>query len=782
MLLGMVKVDVGRVVTWEGMTHILLFLSLTSALDPTSNNALYQCGVRRRIGVQLIERGWVAELGQWPWHAALFHVSSNGSSSYACGGTLLDQRHVLTSAHCVTTKRRKNIVPISGSKLVIHLGQYDLREITGVQQCKVSEVHIHEEYSTNRNDIAVLVLNSDVEYSDFVIPICLDNRVDPDLTKLVGQRGSVAGWGLTENQTVAQLLRTAQMPVVSHVECVQADPTLFGRYLDRGMFCAGERNGTSVCNGDSGGGFYISEGDRWVLRGVVSFSGVDENRQCDTAQYAGFANVHNYLGWIRNVTGSRDGAADKLDVPRRISEIECEKYKELAGKRGNGICLNSRQPHNVALIYEEEIWGVCSGALISDQFVLTACSCMKRKKPVSARIGQFLNIKIAKIVCHPQKGDFVNDVALIKLESKVEFAASVIPACLANDWTENLYDTLLLTGFKEDFRVYEDVPGFGKRPKITELVESVDNLIITKEECRNRTQDTGRTERITDSQLCVYSPGHEILHAYDSNGLAGGALQTYNSRTCIYSILGICADSYTAQSVTIYSRIARFLDWIEPIVWAVDDPTESDDEDGTPPEYEGNELSLGSSTEDTCTYKFDSNQLTPTGPIRKNTVVVDTSEFKDISIAEFRKLFEELQLNLSAVKSVQPHTLRNVVLIEMITAEHAKDFARNHNMKHTVMVNNQTIQIPVYLDGEGTTIVRVTNLAPRMSNDCIVEFLANFGEVVAIKDEVWGGLLAGITNGKRNVQMKLSYHIPQWVLINGEVGSVSYQGQLPHLL
>ncbi|KAL1403024.1 hypothetical protein pipiens_005837 [Culex pipiens pipiens] len=658
------------------MLLLLLFLSLASALDPTSNNALYQCGVRRRIGVQLIERGWVAELGQWPWHAALFHVSSNGSSSYACGGTLLDQRHVLTSAHCVTTKRRKNIVPISGSRLMIHLGQYDLREITGVQLRNVSEVHIHEEYSTNRNDIAVLVLSSDVEYSDFVIPICLDNRVDPDLTKLVGQRGSVAGWGLTENQTVAQLLRTAQMPVVSHVECVQADPTLFGRYLDRGMFCAGERNGTSVCNGDSGGGFYISEGDRWVLRGVVSFSGVDETRQCDTAQYAGFANVHNYLGWIRNVTGSRDGAADKLDVPRRISEI----------------------------------------------------------------------------------------------------------ACLANDWTENLYDTLLLTGFKEDFRVYEDVPGFGERPKITEVVESVDNLIITKEECRNRTQDTGRTERITDSQLCVYSPGHEILHAYDSNGLAGGALQTYNSRTCIYSILGICADSYTAQSVTIYSRIARFLDWIEPIVWAVDDPTESEDEDGTPPEYEGNELSLGSSTEDTCTYKFDPNQLTPTGPIRKNTVVVDTSEFKDISIAEFRKLFEELRLNLSAVKSVQPHTLRNVVLIEMITSEHAEDLARNHNMKHTVMVNNQTIQIPVYLDGEGTTIVRVTNLAPRMSNDCIVEFLANFGEVVAIKDEVWGGQLAGITNGKRNVQMKLSYHIPQWVLINGEVGSVSYQGQLPHLL
>ncbi|KAL9701007.1 hypothetical protein quinque_004448 [Culex quinquefasciatus] len=634
------------------MLLVLLFLSLTTALDPTSNNALYQCGVRRRIGVQLIERGWVAELGQWPWHAALFHVSSNGSSSYACGGTLLDQRHVLTSAHCVTTKRRKNIVPISGSKLVIHLGQYDLREITGVQQCNVSEVHIHEEYSTNRNDIAVLVLSSDVEYSDFVIPICLDNRVDPDLTKLVGQRGSVAGWGLTENHTVAQLLRTAQMPVVSHVECVQADPTLFGRYLDRGMFCAGERNGTSVCNGDSGGGFYISEGDRWVLRGVVSFSGVDENRQCDTAQYAGFANVHNYLGWIRNVTGSRGGAADKLNVPRRISEIE-------------------------------EIWGVCSGALISDQFILTACSCM------NARIGQFLNIKIAKIVCHPQHEDFVNDVALIKLKSKVEFAASVIPACLANDWTENLYDTLLLTGFKEDYRVYEDVPGFGERPKITEVVESVDNLIITKEECRNRTQDT---------------------------------------------------------------------------------------------EYERNELSLGSSTEDACTYKFDPNQLTPTGPIRKNTVVVDTSEFKDISIAEFRKLFEELRLNLSAVKSVQPHTLRNVVLIEMITSEHAEDLARNHNMKHTVMVNNQTIQIPVYLDGEGATIVRVTNLAPRMSNDCIVEFLANFGEVVAIKDEVWGGQLAGITNGKRNVQMKLSYHIPQWVLINGEVGSVSYQGQLPYLL
>ncbi|KAL9692323.1 hypothetical protein quinque_012086 [Culex quinquefasciatus] len=196
------------------MLLLLLFLSLASALDPTSNNALYQCGVRRRIGVQLIERGWVAELGQWPWHAALFHVSSNGSSSYACGGTLLDQRHVLTSAHCVTTKRRKNIVPISGSKLVIHLGQYDLREITGVQQCK-----------------------------------------------LVGQRGSVAGWGLTENQTVAQLLRTAQMPVVSHVECVQADPTLFGSIFGpRDVLRRRAERQLAFATVIAGGGFYISEG------------------------------------------------------------------------------------------------------------------------------------------------------------------------------------------------------------------------------------------------------------------------------------------------------------------------------------------------------------------------------------------------------------------------------------------------------------------------------------------------------------------------------------------
>jgi secreted trypsin-like serine protease len=64
--------------------------------------------------------------------------------------------------------------------------------------------------------------------------------------------------------------------------------------------------GTSVCNGDSGGGMVFpktsssSSNPVWQLRGLVSISVALQNQlKCDSSHYVVFTDVAKYLDWIR---------------------------------------------------------------------------------------------------------------------------------------------------------------------------------------------------------------------------------------------------------------------------------------------------------------------------------------------------------------------------------------------------------------------------------------------------------------------------------------------------
>jgi len=63
--------------------------------------------------------------------------------------------------------------------------------------------------------------------------------------------------------------------------------------------------GSSVCNGDSGGGMVFPERQRdgseiWNLRGIVSNSKTDDNdnTRCNEYNYIIFTDVAQYLDWI----------------------------------------------------------------------------------------------------------------------------------------------------------------------------------------------------------------------------------------------------------------------------------------------------------------------------------------------------------------------------------------------------------------------------------------------------------------------------------------------------
>lgn len=66
------------------------------------------------------------------------------------------------------------------------------------------------------------------------------------------------------------------------------------------MVCVGGQ-GSSVCNGDSGGPLSCMEGGKWVVRGAASWV---TSRTCPGNTYSVYARVSSYVNWINGVIQS----------------------------------------------------------------------------------------------------------------------------------------------------------------------------------------------------------------------------------------------------------------------------------------------------------------------------------------------------------------------------------------------------------------------------------------------------------------------------------------------
>lgn len=97
------------------------------------------------------------------------------------------------------------------------------------------------------------------------------------------------------------MLSQAQMPIVSSWKCLESNREFFHVVLGEYNYCAGSRNGTSVCDGDSGGGMYVERDEVYYICGVTSVGARQKSagvRQCDPEQYFVFTDVNHHLNWI----------------------------------------------------------------------------------------------------------------------------------------------------------------------------------------------------------------------------------------------------------------------------------------------------------------------------------------------------------------------------------------------------------------------------------------------------------------------------------------------------
>ncbi|XP_055621206.1 elastase-1-like [Toxorhynchites rutilus septentrionalis] len=310
-----------------------------------------QCGVRQDKTRSLITNTYEVQPGDYPWHAAVYLVSP--VKQYICGGTLVGQNVVITSAHCVMNPGLTQARPIED--LVVQVGKHQLNARSGTEQeIGLSSIIVPNGFSALRHDhdIALLITVSAVIFGKYVQPACLP------MFSLIGNKtvGTIVGWGFTEQNTVSNVLRAANAPIVSRDTCAQSNPEAFGQNLPEEVFCAGYRNGTNACNGDSGGGLFRNVRGKWYLLGVISFTAARKQNEnyCSSTDYTAFVDVVKYMKWIRNNSDSNFAlpCSQSLQPVKLKKQYYVHNNKEVTFLEAWRLCQNVG--HRLATITSEE--------------------------------------------------------------------------------------------------------------------------------------------------------------------------------------------------------------------------------------------------------------------------------------------------------------------------------------------------------------------------------------------------------------------------------------------
>ncbi|XP_066601525.1 transmembrane protease serine 9-like [Prorops nasuta] len=225
-----------------------------------------------------IVNGNIAKEGEFPFQVSLRHKTWN---YHFCGGSIINEYFVLTSAQCVEGKAEKEILIVAGNI------NNNVMNFTN----EINKIIIHRSYKNSmswNNNIALLRLKQ-----PFVkVPTIQKGTlpVQGEITN-TGERAVISGWGaIREGGAINDELLRTDVFITDQTFCKEMYNKIHKSISDNNLCAYDPKDRKGFCLGDDGGPLTV----KGKIVGIINWSVT-----CGTVDFpAVYTRVSSYIDWI----------------------------------------------------------------------------------------------------------------------------------------------------------------------------------------------------------------------------------------------------------------------------------------------------------------------------------------------------------------------------------------------------------------------------------------------------------------------------------------------------
>jgi len=226
--------------------------------------------------------GSTAGSGQFRYQASLRALSGSAVGGHFCGGTLVNNRWVISAAHCTVGRTTGNTAIVLGA----------VSRTTGGSAFAVTRIANHGSYNsgTLANDISMLQTTATVATTATIAPAALASAFTGG-----GVSAVASGWGQTSHPgSAAANLQFVSLSTLTNADCRNRHSAGNAARVHDNTICTFTRAGQGTCMGDSGGPLAVGN----TVIGAVSW-GI----ACAQGFPDVYARVSTHRAWINSISG-----------------------------------------------------------------------------------------------------------------------------------------------------------------------------------------------------------------------------------------------------------------------------------------------------------------------------------------------------------------------------------------------------------------------------------------------------------------------------------------------
>ncbi|XP_045453939.1 collagenase-like [Melitaea cinxia] len=249
-----------------------------------------------KLRTDRVTGGWPAQDGQFPYQVSIRMISNVGNM-ITCGGSIVDNEWIITSAHCLANR----------ISYLVRLGTIDIRRPLYMIEQDYRDAVYHPEFDTGnsnrvqQHDVALLKLSIKVAYGPTIQPVRIQNT-QQIYTNYENRVLTVSGFGYHDDSwnggTDSDIMLWTHLVGLSNEYCLNYYTRVYETTL-----CARYYNSTdqSACYGDSGGPLTIKDEDgKDTMVGIVHYGSW---RGCTSPWPTAYVRPGFYHQWLTSVTG-----------------------------------------------------------------------------------------------------------------------------------------------------------------------------------------------------------------------------------------------------------------------------------------------------------------------------------------------------------------------------------------------------------------------------------------------------------------------------------------------